>query len=89
MAYLGGPVGLTVTRDRLQGYRDALEAHGVGYNPHRVVFAEFNARSAASATMESAKPVAAARRYPRVGRHAGDRRDAHSESARAGACPTI
>jgi DNA-binding LacI/PurR family transcriptional regulator len=45
-------VGLTVTRDRLQGYRAALEAHGVGYDPHRVMFAEFNARSAASATIE-------------------------------------
>jgi DNA-binding LacI/PurR family transcriptional regulator len=33
VAYLGGPAGLTVTRDRLQGYKAALEAHGVGYDP--------------------------------------------------------
>jgi DNA-binding LacI/PurR family transcriptional regulator len=52
VAYLGGPAGLTVTRDRLWGYKAALEAHGVGYDPRRVVFADFNARSAASATME-------------------------------------
>lgn len=52
VAYLGGPAGLTVTRDRLQGYKQALEAHGVSYDPHRVVFADFNARSAASATTE-------------------------------------
>ena len=52
IAYIGGPVELTVTRDRLRGYRDALEAHGIGYNPHRVMFAEFNAHSAASATID-------------------------------------
>jgi DNA-binding LacI/PurR family transcriptional regulator len=49
---IGGPVELTVTRDRLRGYRDALEAHGIGYDPHRVMFAEFNAHSAASATID-------------------------------------
>jgi DNA-binding LacI/PurR family transcriptional regulator len=52
IAYIGGPVELTVTRDRLRGYRDALEAHGIGYDPHRVMFAEFNAHSAASATID-------------------------------------
>lgn len=52
VAYLGGPAGLTVTRDRLKGYKQALEAHGFGYDPHRVAFAEFNTRSAASATVE-------------------------------------
>ncbi|MCS7190013.1 MAG: LacI family transcriptional regulator [Fimbriimonadales bacterium] len=49
IAYIGGPAGLTVTRDRLQGYKNALEAHGIPYDPRRVVFAEFNERSAASA----------------------------------------
>ncbi|MCS7209991.1 MAG: LacI family transcriptional regulator [Fimbriimonadales bacterium] len=49
IAYIGGPAGLTVTRDRLQGYRDALESHGIGYDPHLVAFAGFNERSAASA----------------------------------------
>ncbi|OYT75568.1 MAG: hypothetical protein CFK49_02605 [Armatimonadetes bacterium JP3_11] len=52
IAYIGGPAGLTVTRDRLQGYKTALESHGVGYDPHRVAFAEFNERSAASAMAE-------------------------------------
>lgn len=52
VAYLGGPAGLTVTRDRLQGYKQALEAHGIGYDPRRAVFADFNARSAASAIAE-------------------------------------
>jgi DNA-binding LacI/PurR family transcriptional regulator len=82
VAYLGGPAGLTVTRDRLQGYKAALEAHGVGYDPCRVVFADFNARSAASATTESAQPIAAPRRYRRAGRHARYRRDAHGETTR-------
>lgn len=52
VAYIGGPAGLTVTRDRLQGYKDALESHGMGYDPCRVVFAEFSERSAASAMAE-------------------------------------
>lgn len=40
IAYIGGASGLTVTRDRLQGYRHALEQHGIPYNPHYVVFTE-------------------------------------------------
>lgn len=57
IAYIGGPAGLTVTRDRLQGYKNALESHGVGYDPRRVVFAEFNERSAASAMVELLNPT--------------------------------
>lgn len=52
IAYIGGPAGLTVTRDRLQGYKNALESHGVGYDPCLVAFSEFNERSAASAMAE-------------------------------------
>lgn len=52
IAYIGGPAGLTVTRDRLQGYKNALEAHGIPYQPALVTFAEFNERSAASAMAE-------------------------------------
>jgi len=52
VAYIGGPAGLTVTRDRLQGYKNALESHGVGYDPCLVAFSEFNERSAASAMAE-------------------------------------
>ncbi|MCX7993631.1 MAG: LacI family transcriptional regulator [Fimbriimonadales bacterium] len=52
VAYIGGPAGLTVTRDRLQGYKNALEAHGIGYNPCLIGFSEFNERSAASAMAE-------------------------------------
>lgn len=52
IAYIGGPAGLTVTRDRLQGYKNALEACGIPYDPRLVVFAEFSERSAASAMTE-------------------------------------
>ncbi len=40
IAYLGGPAGLTVTRDRLQGYREALEAYGIDYDPCLALFTE-------------------------------------------------
>lgn len=40
IAYLGGSAGLTVTRDRLQGYREALEAHGIPYDPCLALFTE-------------------------------------------------
>lgn len=49
VAYIGGPAGLTVTRDRLQGYKRALEAHGIDYDASLIAFAEFNSRSMASA----------------------------------------
>ncbi|GIV10572.1 MAG: LacI family transcriptional regulator [Fimbriimonadales bacterium] len=49
VAYIGGPAGLTVTRDRLQGYKSALEAHGLAYDARLVAFADFNPRSASSA----------------------------------------
>jgi DNA-binding LacI/PurR family transcriptional regulator len=49
VAYIGGPAGLTVTRDRLQGYKSALEAHGLPYDARLVAFADFNPRSASSA----------------------------------------
>ncbi|GIV08429.1 MAG: LacI family transcriptional regulator [Fimbriimonadales bacterium] len=49
VAYIGGPAGLTVTRDRLQGYKSALEAHGLAYDARLVAFADFNLRSASSA----------------------------------------
>lgn len=52
IAYIGGPAGLTVTRDRLQGYRNALEAHGIPYDPYRVMFTDFSERSAANAMAE-------------------------------------
>ncbi|MFN3690211.1 MAG: LacI family DNA-binding transcriptional regulator, partial [Fimbriimonadales bacterium] len=44
--------GLTVTRDRLQGYKNALESHGMPYDPRLLAFAEFTERSAASAMTE-------------------------------------
>lgn len=40
IAYIGGASVLTVTRDRLQGYRNALEQHGLPYNPQWVFFTE-------------------------------------------------
>ncbi len=49
IAYIGGPAGLTVTRDRLQGYREALEAHGLCYDPNYVVYGDFSVRGGASA----------------------------------------
>jgi DNA-binding LacI/PurR family transcriptional regulator len=52
IAYIGGPAGLTVTRDRLRGYREALEAHGVAYDPHLVVFGNFNEQGGACAMAE-------------------------------------
>ena len=52
IAFIGGPAGLTVTRDRLQGYKNALESHGLSYTPRLLSFAEFTERSAASAMAE-------------------------------------
>ncbi len=52
VAYIGGPAGLTVTRDRLQGYKNALEAHGIAYDACLVAFADFNPRSASSAMLD-------------------------------------
>ncbi|MCS7066180.1 MAG: LacI family transcriptional regulator, partial [Fimbriimonadales bacterium] len=52
IAYIGGPAGLTVTRDRLHGYRDALTAHGVGYDAHLVAFGAFSEGGGARAMSE-------------------------------------
>jgi DNA-binding LacI/PurR family transcriptional regulator len=82
VAYLGGPAGLTVTRDRLRGYRDALEAHGIGYDPPSRDVRRIQRPQRGERNDRSAQPVAAARRHPRVGRYVGNRRDAHGKTTR-------
>lgn len=52
IAYIGGPAGLTVTRDRLQGYREALEAHGIPYDTRLVTFGAFSEQGGARAMSE-------------------------------------
>ncbi len=52
IAYIGGPAGLTVTRDRLLGYREALRAHDIGYDPHLVAFGAFSEQGGARAMSE-------------------------------------
>lgn len=45
IAYIGGPAGLVLTRDRLFGYRNALEAAGLKYDPALVMFGDFSEQS--------------------------------------------
>jgi len=52
IAYIGGPAGLTVTRDRLRGYREALQAHGIGYDAQLVAFGAFSEHGGARAMSE-------------------------------------
>ncbi len=52
IAYIGGPAGLTVTRDRLHGYRAALESHGIAYDPHLVAFGASSEQGGARAMEE-------------------------------------
>lgn len=42
VAHLGGPRKLTVTQNRLRGYRDALEEKGIPYDPSMVAYCEFD-----------------------------------------------
>lgn len=49
IAYLGGASVLTVTRDRLQGYRNALERNSIPYDPQLVFFTESSLRGGQSA----------------------------------------
>lgn len=43
IAYLGGPKGVNVSEDRLKGYRQALEAHHLGFDNELVVHSDFTA----------------------------------------------
>ncbi|GBC93163.1 HTH-type transcriptional repressor CytR [bacterium HR15] len=52
IAYIGGPAGLTVTRDRLRGYRDALQAWGMNYDARLVAFGAFSEQGGARAMCE-------------------------------------
>ncbi len=52
ISYIGGPAGLTVTRDRLRGYREAIESRGIPYDPQLVVFGEFSEQGGARAMAE-------------------------------------
>jgi|FaiFalFF_MnMetaG_3_1042247.scaffolds.fasta_scaffold01644_5 DNA-binding LacI/PurR family transcriptional regulator len=52
IGYIGGPAGLTVTRDRLRGYREAIERCGIPYDPRWVMFTEFSEQGGARAMAE-------------------------------------
>lgn len=55
IGFITGPHDLTVSQDRLTGYRQALEASGAGFDPDLVVetdFGESGGRSAACRLME-------------------------------------
>jgi DNA-binding LacI/PurR family transcriptional regulator len=52
IGYIGGPAGLTVTRDRLRGYREAIESCGIPYDPRWVMFTEFSEQGGARAMAE-------------------------------------
>jgi DNA-binding LacI/PurR family transcriptional regulator len=52
IGYIGGPAGLTVTRDRLRGYREAIESCGIPYDSRWVMFTEFSEQGGARAMAE-------------------------------------
>lgn len=42
IGFLGGPQGFTVTKDRLEGYKKALESRGIEYDGNLVRFSEYD-----------------------------------------------
>lgn len=48
IAMIGGPLDVSTSRDRLQGYRQALENAGIAYDPQYVVEAAVNVRGGAA-----------------------------------------
>ncbi|WP_309083537.1 LacI family DNA-binding transcriptional regulator [Chelativorans sp.] len=52
IGYVSGPLDTSTGRERLQGYRDALEAAGVPYRQELVRFGNFREADAYQATME-------------------------------------
>lgn len=53
IAFLGGPEGVTVSEDRIQGYRDAMNEFGLPINVWHSEFGFSNARCATEALFES------------------------------------
>jgi LacI family transcriptional regulator len=49
IAHLAGPSGLSVSRDRARGYRDALEAAGIAHDPALVLGGAFSEEGGAQA----------------------------------------
>ncbi|MFE1843992.1 LacI family DNA-binding transcriptional regulator [Streptomyces sp. NPDC059515] len=52
LGYLAGPPERTTTRERLQGHRDALAAHGVAEDPRWTVHGQYDRRSGYEGTLE-------------------------------------
>lgn len=51
IGYISNVDSIPATHGRLQGYRDALEAHGIAYNPDLVVSGDSNARGGYDSTL--------------------------------------